>query len=152
MVFVCPVSRLVNLQVIEGRDAGAILQGVTRMSCDMGIPNYFLIDDDQAIRKALRDLEVDIRDLKYMLHKEKGIVVDLCPVSGHNSHGHVEHVIRSIQESLADCSVQKLKLTATGLQTILKLVENTYNNVPLGLSYGCDVDNCSILKLFLQIC
>ena len=146
MVFVCPVSRLVNLQVIEGRDAGAILQGVTRMSCEMGIPKYLLIDDDKAIRKALRDLEVDIRDLKYMLHKEKGIVVDLCPVSGHNSHGHVERVIRSIQESLADCGVQKLRLTATGLQTFLKLVENTYNNAPLGFSYGRDVDNCSILK------
>ena len=58
-VFVCPVTRLVNLQVIEGRDAGAVLAGVTRMSCEVGIPKYLLIDDDKAIRKALRDLEVD---------------------------------------------------------------------------------------------
>ena len=52
-----------------------------------------------------------------------------------------------MQESLHDCGVQTLRLHATGLQTVLKLVENTYNNAPLGFGYGRDVDNGPILKI-----
>ena len=105
-----------------------------------------LIDGDDAIKKAFSELEVDIRDLKYQLHKEKGIVFEVCPVSGHYQHGQVERVIRSVQESLDDCGVKNLRLHATGLQTFLKLVENTYNNAPLGFSHGRDADNGPILK------
>ena len=54
MVFACPVTRIVNLQVIEGQDAGCILDGLTRLSCEIGVPKYLLIDDDDAIKKALR--------------------------------------------------------------------------------------------------
>ena len=146
MVFACPATRLINLQVIEGKNSSCILDGITRMSCEIGVPKYLLIDSDDAIKKALRELEVDVKDLEFKLHKEKGIVFDVCPVAGHNAHGQVERVIRSVQESLNDCGVRNLKLHATGLQTFLKLVENTYNNAPLGFSHGRDVDNGSILK------
>ena len=146
MVFACPVTRIVNLQVIEGKDTGCILEGVTRLACEIGIPKYMLIDGDDAMRKAFSELEIDIRDLKFQLHKEKGIIFDVCPVSGHNQHGQVERVIRSVQESLNDCGVKNLRLHATGLQTFLKLVENTYNNAPLGYSHGRDSDNGAILK------
>ena len=146
MVFACPVTRIVNLQVIEGKDTGCILDGFTRLSCEIGVPKYVLIDGDDAIKKAFRELEVDIKDLKYQLHKEQGIVFDVCPVAGHNQHGQVERVIKSVQESLNDCGVKNLRLHATGLQTFLKLVENTYNNAPLGFSQGRDADNGTILK------
>jgi hypothetical protein len=146
MVFVCPSTRLVNLQVIEGKNSGCILEGVTRLACEVGVPKYLMVDDDAAIHKALRELQVDLRDLKYQLHSEKGIIFDVCPVSGHNMHGQVERTIRSIQESLNDCGIKKLRLHATSLQTLLKLVENTYNNAPLGYSHGRDADNGPILK------
>ena len=71
---------------------------------------------------------------------------EICPVHGHNQHGQVERVIRSIKESLQDCGVKTLRIHATGLQTFLKLVENTYNNAPLGYSHGRDADNGPILK------
>ena len=146
MVFACPVTRIVNLQVIEGENASCILEGITRMSCEIVVPKFLMIDGDDAIKKALRELEVDLKDLEHKLHTEKGIIFDVCPVSGHNQHGQVERVIRSVQESLSDCGVDKLSLHATGLQTFLKLVENTYNNAPLGYSYGRDADNGAILK------
>ena len=146
MVFACPVTRIVNLQVIEGEDASCILEGVTRLSCEIGVPKYLMIDGDDTIKKALRELQVDIKDLEHQLHTEKGIIFDVCPVSGHNQHGQVERVIRSVQESLNDCGVDKLRLHATGLQTFLKLVENTYNNAPMGYSHGRDADNGAILK------
>ena len=37
MVFACPSTRLVNLQVIEGKDVGCIMEGVTRLSCEIGV-------------------------------------------------------------------------------------------------------------------
>ena len=146
VVFVCPSTRLVNLQVIEGKDAGFILEAVTRLACEMGVPKFLMVDDDSTVHKALRELEVDIRDLQFKLHTEKGITFDICPVQGHNKHGQVERTIRSIQESLNDCGIKKLRLHATSLQTLLKLVENTYNNAPLGYRHGRDADNGPVLK------
>ena len=146
VVFVCPSTRLVNLQVIEGKDAGFILEAVTRLACEMGVPKFLMVDDDSTVHKALRELEVDIKDLQFKLHTEKGITFDICPVQGHNKHGQVERTIRSIQQSLNDCGIKKLRLHATSLQTLLKLVENTYNNTPLGYRHGRDADNGPILK------
>ena len=146
MVFVCPSTRLVNLQVIEGKNAGCILDGVTRMSCEIGVPKYLMIDDDAAIKNSLRELEVDVRDLTYKLHREKGIIFDICPVSGHSKHGLVERTIRTIQSSMEDAGFKNQRLHSTGVQTLLKLVENTYNNAPIGYRYGRDADNGPILK------
>ena len=33
MVFACPVTRIVNLQVIEGKDTSCIMDEITRLSC-----------------------------------------------------------------------------------------------------------------------
>ena len=41
----------------------------------------------------------------------------------------------------------KLKLHATGLQTVLKLIENEMNNLPLGYMFGRDSDNSPLLKM-----
>merc|ERR1711867_42158 len=97
--------------------------------------------------KALREAECDIRNLDMKVHKEKGIRFRTCPVSGHNYHGLVEVKIRTVQECLEGCDLSKLRLHATGLQTLLKLVENDMNNLPMGFSYARDADNSPLLKL-----
>ena len=38
-------------------------------------------------------------------------------------------------------------LFRSGLQTVLKLIENDFNNTPLGFSHGRDADNTPILKI-----
>ena len=40
-----------------------------------------------------------------------------------------------------------MRLHATGLQTVMKLVENDMNNLLMGFSYGRDSDNSPLLKL-----
>ena len=40
-----------------------------------------------------------------------------------------------------------LRVHATGLQTVMKLVENDLNNLPMGYSYGRDANNSPLLKL-----
>ena len=147
LVFVCPTTKLVNLQVIEGKSADAVVDGVNRLGCEVGIPSFVLVDQDSGILKVLKEAEVNVRDLQLVLHKEKGIRFRTCPVSGHNFHGAVERKIRSVQECLEKSEIEKQRLHATGLQTALKLIENDMNNLPLGYTYGRDSDNSPLLKL-----
>ena len=46
MVFVCPVTRLTNLQVIEKSDNSGMVDGITRLSCEVGVPKIMMVDDD----------------------------------------------------------------------------------------------------------
>ena len=75
------------------------------------------IDQDSAIKAALTNAEVDVRDLQQLIHREEGIMFTVCPIGGHNQHGQVEHVIRSVQQGFDDCGLRDETLHATGLQT-----------------------------------
>ena len=147
LVFVCPVTRLTNIQVIEKSDSAGIIDGLTRLSCEIGVPKVVLIDEDSALVKAMREVEVDIVDTQMKVHTEFGIEFSICPVAGHHYHGQVERKIRSIQESLQESGLYTSRVHATGLQTIFKLVENQLNNMPLGYSYGRDLDNSPLLRM-----
>ena len=106
-----------------------------------------LVDQDSGVMKALREAECDIRNLDMRVHKEKGMRFKTCPVSGHNYHGLVEVKIRTVQECLNKCDLDKQRLHATGLQTLCKLVENDMNNLPMGFRYARDANNSPLLKL-----
>lgn len=143
----CPVTRLVNCQVIEKSDHSGIVDGVTRLASEVGFPKFFMVDQDSSVMKALKEMSVNLRDLQHSLYTEHGVVFTTCPVGGHNMHGHVERVIRSVQHLLDNCDVQNKRLHATGYQTLLKLVENLYNSLPIGYSYDKSVSNSPLLKV-----
>ena len=44
-------------------------------------------------------------------------------------------------------NVDKMRLHATGYQTLFKLIENDLNNLPFGFTYGRNSDNSPLLKL-----
>ena len=113
MTIVCPTTRLINLQVVESKKADGIICGFTRLSFEVGLPKYVFTDQDSGIIAAMEDAELEIRDTQYRLHKEQGIVFTVCPVGGHNQHGQVERVIRSVQQSLEECNIKQQKLHAT---------------------------------------
>ena len=144
---VCVVTKLVNCQVLEKSDASGIVDALTRLSCEVGVPSFLLCDQGSNIMKALREVDVTMQNLQLQLYNEKGIQFDVCSVGGHNEHGLVERVIRSLQDSMEEAGLKKIKLTATGLQTLCKLVENNLNNLPLGFKFGRDQDNTQTLKL-----
>ena len=54
---------------------------------------------------------------------------------------------RRPEDSLSDAGLETKRLHATGLQTMMKLVENQLNNLPLRFSYGRDQDNTPLLKM-----
>ena len=128
LIFACPVTRLINLQVVEKKDSSWVVDGVMRLSCEIGVPKLLLIDQDATFIKAMSEVEFTYQDAEFQLHRDLGIEFVTCPVSGHNQHGQVERRIRTVKESLREAGVAKQKLTATGLQTMLKLIENQINN------------------------
>ena len=90
---------------------------------------------------------VTTRDLQYYLFKQLGVRFDTCPVSGHSAHGQVERMIRTVQECLLEAGIDKVRLHATGVQTLCKLVESEINSIPLGYKYGRNAKNSSVLKI-----
>ena len=106
---VCVVTKLVNCQVLEKTDASGILDGMTRLSCEVGVPSYLLCDQGSNLMKALREAEVCMKNLKLQLFQEEGIKFDVCSVGGHNEHGLVERIIRSLQESLEEAGLKRNK-------------------------------------------
>ena len=142
MVFLCPTTKLINLQLIEGHTADAITEGVSRLGCEVGIPSYVVVDQDSSILKVLNEAEINMKDLELILFKEKGIKYRTCPVSGHNMSGGVERVIRTVQECLEKMDISSYRFHATGLITILKLIENDYNNCPLDMDVMQIIRHC----------
>ena len=147
MTFVCPMTKLVNLQIIESKSAEGILEGLTRMGCEHGLPSVLLLDQEGSFLKAMTEAELDLRDIDQRTFKEKGVRFKVAPVSGHNFTGLVERKIRTVQDCFERMDLHKKQVHATGLQTIAKLVETQLNNLPLGFSYGRDADNTPLLKL-----
>ena len=147
MVFVCPTTKLLNLQVIESKSVDGIADGLTRLGCEVGFPTHFLVDQDAAIMKVMKEAEVDIKDLQHIIKTENGINFTTCPVTGHYMHGLVERRIKTVEECLKAAKMFEERLHATGVQTVAKLIENELNNLPFGFSYGRDVDNSPLLRL-----
>ena len=90
LVFACPVSKLLNLQVIETKSADGVLDGLTRLGCEVGFPNHFLVDQDTSFLKFLHEAEVDLLNLQFEVKRQFNVEFSTCPVTGHNYHGLVE--------------------------------------------------------------
>ena len=147
MVSVCPTTKLTNLQVVESSSASGIMSGIIRLGCEVGVPSKMFIDQDRASMCGFKSVEFDLRNLQLTLERKYGLEFEVCPVQGHNMHGQVERVIRSVQESFEDAGLFAGRYHATGLQTLCKVVENQYNNLPLGYHFGRDQDNGPLLKM-----
>jgi hypothetical protein len=98
MVFVCPVTKLLNMQVIEGKSTEAIMEGLTRLAWEVGFPFYMLADRESSVMKVFRDAQINLKDLQLTMYNEHGVRFQVAPVSGHNYHGLVERRIRTVQE------------------------------------------------------
>ena len=73
MSFTCPVSRLINLQVIESKSADGVLEGLTRLGCEHGFPKYLLLDQESSFMKVVKEAKVYVKDLRLRCYKKHGI-------------------------------------------------------------------------------
>ena len=133
MVVACVVTGAVNVQVVEKKNTGAILDGLSRFMNECCVPKVILPDADGAMMEALRDGVIELADLEGTLAVEYGINFQVCLPQGHWEHGRVERRIRMLQESLERSGLKGTRCHATGLQTIAKAIERQVNDVPLGL-------------------
>ena len=113
----------------------------------MGYPTHFLVDQDSALLKVLSEAEDNLVDTQHKVKKGVGVSFSVCPVAGHNFHGLVERKLRTVQDVLARHEFSTVRLTATGLQSLFKLVESDMNSTPLGYSYSQGASNTPLLKL-----
>ena len=133
LVVACVVTGAVNIQVIEKKTTGAVMDGLTRFFNECSVPKILLPDADGAMMEALRDGVIETSDLEGSLAVEYGIAFETCPPQGHWEHGRVERRIRMLQESLDRSGMKGTRCHATGLLTIAKAIERQVNDVPLGL-------------------
>ena len=132
LVFACVVTGAINCQIIEKRDTTGVLDGFNRFFDEVSVPSIMYPDKDGALMKALGEGRVDLVDLQHTLHAKRGIKFETCLPQQHNAHGRVERRIRMIQDSLDRSNLRNSRNTATGWQTIAKMVEREVNNIPLG--------------------
>ena len=147
MVTVCVVTKLVNIQVVESHEAQSLAEGITRLTCEVGTPANLLVDQDSALMKALREGDIELIDLETHCRRVTQMNFKLCPVGGHNAHGLVEAKIKVAQIGLDMSGAGKLRLHATGVQTLCKLIENDMNNTPYGVTAGRGETNTPLLKI-----
>ena len=78
LVLICPVTKLINLQVCEKSDASGIIDAFTRMFCESGVPKVILCDEGSASIKGLKNAEIDIRNLEHEIITEYGTFFQNC--------------------------------------------------------------------------
>ena len=147
LTFCCPVTKLINLQVIEGKSAQSVCEGLSRLGCEVGFPQHLVLDRETSFMKVINDAEINLQDLSLKSFKEYGIKCTISPVAAHNFSGLVERKIKTVQECFVKIDIQNSRLTATGLQTMCKLVENKINNIPFGYSFAKDATNTPLLRI-----
>ena len=92
-------------------------------------------DGDGALIKAFTRGEINLEDLSGNLYRSRGILFEICPPQSHSSHGWVERVIRSLQDSFSRSGASQSRCTATGWMTMGKALERGVNNIPIGFLY-----------------
>ena len=135
LIFVCAVTGMCNVQLIEGKDTSSVLDGCNRFFCEATVPKVMLPDDDGAMLRAFTRGEICLSDIAGNLYREKGIHFEVCTPQGHSAHGKVERKIRALQDSLTQSQIENSRCTATGWMTIGKAIENEANNIPIGYLY-----------------
>ena len=85
MAFICPTTKIINLQVLEGRNSDALCCSLSRLGCELGYPTHFLVDQDSALLKVLSEAEVNLVDTQHKVKKGVGVSFSVCPVAGTTS-------------------------------------------------------------------
>ena len=147
MVCVCVTTKIINLQVLEGKSADSIIEGFSRLCAEVGVPNMVHVDLDSGALAGFQGVEFEFRDLQSRLWTQYGISFSTCPKGGHDQHGLVERAIKSIKETFLDAGLDKKRIHSLGWQTFAKIAENAYNNIPIGYSYSRSHDNTDLLKI-----
>ena len=83
-VFCCATTSTTIIKVMEDYIATSFIQAFIRLACEVGYPKILLTDSGSQLVKGCNSITFDFRDLKFKLHKNAGVELELCPVGGYN--------------------------------------------------------------------
>ena len=132
MVFVCCATGTVNMQVLEGKNTQACLDGFSGFFCDATVPKIILCDAEGGLMKCLKEGVISLRDLSGNLMKNQSVHFETVVPQGHYQHGKVEKKIHQLQESMERANFRNSRCTASGMTTLGKLIAHTVNDTPIG--------------------
>ena len=98
MVFVCCLTKLTNIQIMESKDCSGVCDGISHLCFEVGSPANMHIDQESSLMKVLREASVDMIDLENVVCRNMGINFIVCAFSRHNAHGLVEAKIKVAQK------------------------------------------------------
>ena len=121
-----------SINVMEDYSTIAFIQAFTRFACEVGYPQFMLIDEGGQLVEGCESMRLTFTEIKNKLHKDTMVTFDTCPVGGHNYNGKVERRIRHIRESL-DKSCQNGRPSILQWETVSSEIANAINDLPLAL-------------------
>ena len=131
-VFCCTTTSATKIKVMNDYSTAAFISAFTRLSCEVGWPKKMLADQGSQLIKGCQTVRFNFQDIKFRLHVESSVELEVCPVGGHNMHGKVERRIRHVKESLATTLGHK-RLSQMQWETMSAVIANSVNNLPLAL-------------------
>ena len=132
VAFVCCVTGMTSLKIMQGYDTVQFVLAFTRFGNDLGYPKKLLIDEGSQLVCGCENVTLNMRDIKGRLNRKKAIEFDTCPVGGHNYHGKVERKIHTVREVLAK-SVHNARLSVMEWATLCSEISNTINDLPVAI-------------------
>ena len=69
-----------SIKVMEDYSPIAFVQAFTRFACEVGYPQFMLIDEGSQLVKVCESMRLTFTDIKNKLHKDTMVTFDTCPV------------------------------------------------------------------------
>jgi len=132
------------INIMDGYATTTFIQSFVRFASRYGFPRKVFIDEGSQLVKGTQDMRLSYTDIKSTLHKERSINFQTCPVGGHNMNGKVERKIKEINASL-ERSINNERLSILQWETIVAVIANSINNLPLAVGNIVDVENMDLL-------
>ena len=144
VVFVCATTSTTSIKIMEDDSTPAFIQAFIRLACEVGYPKILLADRGSQLVKGCNTSRLQFQDIKFKLHKDVAVEVELCPVGGHNMNGKVERMIQEIKKSL-EKDFHNRRLSVLQWETVAAQVANNINDLPLAL--GNKTSNLEMMDL-----
>ena len=53
-----------------------MLEAYIRLACECGYPKYLAVDQESSILAAMREINMDLRDLAHQIYSEAGTILE----------------------------------------------------------------------------
>ena len=132
IVYCCIPTSTTNIKVMDDYSTHAFIQAFIRFSCEVGYPQFMVIDEDSQLIKGCDNMRTSFTDIKGKSHRDMMADFATCPVGGHKYNGKVERRIKHVKESL-EKTMSNQRLSVLQWETISAEVLNAINDLPLAL-------------------